>query len=203
VADLEDISILKVDKETSMDVSESRKFLEVETVDKETLTNPIESRKFLEVDTIDKETSMELIETNNQSVIIDEALSVKEHPENEFKKQFNDKSTSIDSMMIDVPSIIDEVIDTLVNMKISHINMLTQVNHENIKKDQLIRVPYQHPNHKSHSMLESMYPYPKVPNQSQCCTYILKHPKIHTTQNQQQRRSIQNLIIKEFQKEST
>jgi hypothetical protein len=44
-----DISILKVDKETSMDASESWNVLEVETARKEILTNTIESRKFLEV----------------------------------------------------------------------------------------------------------------------------------------------------------
>ena len=47
--------------------------------------------------------------------------------------------------MIDIPLITtNEVVDTPVNIKISHISMLTQVNHENIKKDQLIKVPYPH-----------------------------------------------------------
>jgi hypothetical protein len=49
-----DISILKVDKETSMDASESRNFSKVETAN--------------------KETSMELIVANNQSAIIDEVF---------------------------------------------------------------------------------------------------------------------------------
>jgi hypothetical protein len=70
-----DISILKVDKETSMHASESNKFLEVETADKETLIDPIESRKFLEVEIVDKETSIGGIETENQSVITNEVLS--------------------------------------------------------------------------------------------------------------------------------
>jgi hypothetical protein len=38
--------MLKVDKETSIDASASRKFLEVEAVDKWTLINLIDSRKF-------------------------------------------------------------------------------------------------------------------------------------------------------------
>jgi hypothetical protein len=82
--------------------------------------------------------------------------------------------------MDEVPSIdIDRVIGTLVNTKISHINMPTQVNHENINKDHLIRFPYRHPNHKSCSIIESTYPYLKVPNKSQWRTYISKDPKVY------------------------
>jgi hypothetical protein len=84
-----DISILKVDKETSMDVSKSRKFLVVETIDTKILTYLIESRKFLELDAANNDTSMELIEIDNQNVITNKDLLVKKHLENEFKKQFN------------------------------------------------------------------------------------------------------------------
>jgi hypothetical protein len=80
---------------------------------------------------------------------------MKEHPRNEFKKKFNDKSTSTYSMMVGIPSITtNESMDAPLNMKISHINMLTQVNHENIKNDKLMRIPYQHPNHRIHSTQE-------------------------------------------------
>jgi len=73
---------LKVDKETSMDVSESWNFF----VDKQTLTDPTESKTFLEVEIVDKETSMKLIKIKNSSVNIDEVLTIKENIENKFKK---------------------------------------------------------------------------------------------------------------------
>ena len=66
-----------------------------------------------------------MIKTTNKSVIIDEALSMKEHLENEFKEQFIEKSKYTDIMMIVIPLSINEAINTLVHMKKSHINMLT------------------------------------------------------------------------------
>ena len=78
---------------------------------------------------------------------------------------FSDNSTSTDSMMIDISSsIINEAIDEQVNVKISPVNMSTQVNHEKVKKVQLIRVPSQHPNHKTRGMQESMHQYQRSPN---------------------------------------
>lgn len=75
------------------------------------------------------------------------------------KKQFSDKETYTNLAIVDIPlTIIDEAIcktkDVVSPMskKISSINISKQVNLENIKsdikKDQLIRVPYRHPNHK-------------------------------------------------------
>jgi len=85
---------------------------------------------------------MELIDTDNQYFIIGKALTVKEHLENELKKKFNDKSTYIYSMMIDIATIIDIIVDAPITMEMSHITMSTQVNHKNINKGHLIRVPY-------------------------------------------------------------
>ena len=93
-----------------------------------------ESMMFLEVEIADKETSTELIETTNQSAVTNKTLSKKEHPKHKFKNQLSDNSTSTNSMMIDVPSIFNEAIDALVNMKILPINMSTQLNYEKIKK---------------------------------------------------------------------
>jgi hypothetical protein len=76
---------LKENKQTSIDVSESRKFLEVETVDKETL--------------------MESSETKYQCITTIKFLLVKDHLEIEFKKQFNEKSTYTNSLMVKGPSI--------------------------------------------------------------------------------------------------
>jgi predicted transcriptional regulator len=45
------ITIFKVDKETSMDANESRKFYKVEIIEKETLIEPSESRDSLVVET--------------------------------------------------------------------------------------------------------------------------------------------------------
>jgi hypothetical protein len=60
----------------------------------------------------DKLTLTEGIETKNQSVITNEVLSVEELPKVEFKKQFSDKETSTNLVMVEVPSIItDKVID--------------------------------------------------------------------------------------------
>jgi hypothetical protein len=79
-------------------------------------------------------TSTEGIKTKNQSVITNEVLSMEEHPKIEFKKQFDDKSTFTDLVMVEVPLItIDKFIDTSMNTKISNINMLTQLYHEEFK----------------------------------------------------------------------
>ena len=85
--------------------------------------------------------------------------------------------------MIEVPLMIDEAINAIENTEVSHINMSIQVKCENIKNDQLIKVPYRNSNHKNCGMQEPTYHYQKVHNQSQCCTYISKHLKTCTTQN--------------------
>lgn len=81
----------------------------------------------------------------------------------EFKKQFNDKATSTYLVMGDVPLINTNEslcqlkdVDSPVDGKFSNITMTTQVNKENIsiniREDQLLRVPYRQPNHRSHNM---------------------------------------------------
>jgi hypothetical protein len=71
------------------------------------------------------------------------------------------------------------------NTKISNVNMMTQVNNKKIKFEieniQHMKVLYCHPKHRSHRMKESMYKCPKLPNQSQCFTYINFFLKINTT----------------------
>jgi mannosyltransferase OCH1-like enzyme len=133
------------------------------------------------------------------NVVINEVLLVKELPKIEFKKQFSNKATSTDLVMVDIPLItIDEVICqskdvvTPINTKISNIVMTTQVNHDKLNQRlRRINLSGYHIDTQITEFIvqESTYQYPKVPNQSQCCTYILKHPKIYAPQSQQQRRS--------------
>jgi hypothetical protein len=81
----------------------------------------------------------------------------------------------INSIVVEHPSFsIDEAlslpnnVDTLMNTKISNINMMTHLNYEKIKyeikKDQLIRVPYGHPNYNNCGTQELTNQHTWLPN---------------------------------------
>ena len=74
---------------------------------------------------MDDDTNTNSINMENPSVIINEVLSNKKHLEMASKKQLNDKSTSKDLVMIDVPLIFTNVVicqskdvATLMNTKV-------------------------------------------------------------------------------------
>jgi len=66
-----------------------------------------------------------LSKTKYQGITTNVDLSDKDYIEIEIKKKFNNKSTSIDLVMVQVPLItIYEAVDTPMNTKISNINMM-------------------------------------------------------------------------------
>jgi len=100
---------------------------------------------------------------------------VEELPKVEFKKLFSNKETFTHLLKVEIPLITnDEVIGQLkdvvtpINTKILDIIRKTQVNHDKtkheIKKNNLIWIPYRYPNYQIFSVQESTYRYHKVPN---------------------------------------
>jgi hypothetical protein len=90
--------------------------------------------------TMDKGSNTDSINMEKPNVVIKEVFSVEEIPKVEFKKQFIDKETYIDLVMVDVPlTIIDvticqpNIVVSPANKKISILIMTTQPNHDNIK----------------------------------------------------------------------
>jgi hypothetical protein len=99
-------------------------YINIKTRQKDSIDDS-ESMKFLKVETIGKKNLIELSKTKYQGITTNVDLSDKDYIEIEIKKKFNNKSTSIDLVMVQVPLItIYEVVDTPMNTKISNINMM-------------------------------------------------------------------------------